>query len=54
MSRVLLLRHGESVGNAHTGGETLSDDEGDRLTENGLAQATLPERAWPGTERRGC
>jgi broad specificity phosphatase PhoE len=39
VSQVLLLRHGESVGNAHSGAETLSEDVGDRLTENGLAQA---------------
>jgi broad specificity phosphatase PhoE len=39
MSRALLLRHGESVSNAHTGTETLSDEQGDRLTELGLAQA---------------
>jgi broad specificity phosphatase PhoE len=39
MSRVLLVRHGESVGNAHTGTETLSDDASDRLTANGLEQA---------------
>jgi len=39
MSQVLLLRHGESVGNAHTGAETLSDEQSDRLTETGLAHA---------------
>ena len=39
MSRVLLLRHGESLGNAHKGGEMLSDERGDRLNENGRAQA---------------
>jgi broad specificity phosphatase PhoE len=39
MSRVFLLRHGESVSNAHTGAETLSDDAGDRLTPLGLEQA---------------
>jgi glucosyl-3-phosphoglycerate phosphatase len=39
MSRALLLRHGESVSNAHTGTETLSDEQGDRLTTLGLAQA---------------
>ncbi len=39
MTRVLLLRHGESVGNAHTGDEMLDDEAGDRLTETGLAQA---------------
>ena len=39
MSRVLFLRHGESVHNAHRGAEALGDEEGDRLTERGLAQA---------------
>jgi broad specificity phosphatase PhoE len=39
MSRALLLRHGESASNAHTGTETLSDEQGDRLTELGQAQA---------------
>ena len=39
MTRVLFLRHGESASNAHTGEETLSDEEGDRLTETGAAQA---------------
>jgi broad specificity phosphatase PhoE len=39
MSRALLLRHGESVHNAHTGREALADEQGDRLTERGRAQA---------------
>jgi broad specificity phosphatase PhoE len=39
MSRALFLRHGESAHNAHTGTETLEDEEGDRLTELGLRQA---------------
>jgi broad specificity phosphatase PhoE len=39
MSRALFLRHGESAQNAHTGAEQLSDDEGDRLTRRGRAQA---------------
>ncbi len=39
MSRALLLRHGESVHNAHTGKEVLDDAEGDRLTERGREQA---------------
>lgn len=39
MSRALLLRHGESVHNAHTGREALGDEEGDRLTERGREQA---------------
>jgi len=37
--RALLLRHGESAHNAHTGKVALGDEEGDRLTERGLAQA---------------
>jgi broad specificity phosphatase PhoE len=37
--RALLLRHGESAHNAHTGAERLADEEGDRLTERGLEQA---------------
>ncbi|HEX5928937.1 MAG TPA: histidine phosphatase family protein [Solirubrobacterales bacterium] len=37
--RALFLRHGESAHNAHTGSEALADDEGDRLTERGQAQA---------------
>jgi broad specificity phosphatase PhoE len=39
MSRALLLRHGESAHNAHTGSEALAEEAGDRLTERGLAQA---------------
>jgi broad specificity phosphatase PhoE len=39
MSRALLLRHGESAHNAHSGKEALGDEEGDRLTARGLAQA---------------
>ena len=39
MSRALFLRHGESVHNAHTGTETLADQEGDGLTERGREQA---------------
>jgi broad specificity phosphatase PhoE len=39
MSRALLLRHGESAHNAHSGSEALGDEEGDRLTERGLAHA---------------
>jgi broad specificity phosphatase PhoE len=39
MSRALLLRHGESAHNAHTGAEALGQEEGDRLTERGLEQA---------------
>lgn len=37
--RALFLRHGESAHNAHTGGEALAEDEGDRLTERGREQA---------------
>jgi len=39
MSRALLLRHGESAHNAHTGEGALGDEEGDRLTELGREQA---------------
>lgn len=39
MTRALFLRHGESAHNAHTGGEPLSEADGDRLTERGLRQA---------------
>ncbi|MDX6594831.1 MAG: 2,3-bisphosphoglycerate-dependent phosphoglycerate mutase [Solirubrobacterales bacterium] len=39
MSRALLLRHGESAHNAHTGAEALGDEEGDRLTPHGVEQA---------------
>jgi broad specificity phosphatase PhoE len=39
MSRALLLRHGESAHNAHTGKEALGDAEGDQLTEHGREQA---------------
>jgi broad specificity phosphatase PhoE len=44
MSRALLLRHGESAHNAHTGKETLGDREGDRLTARGLEQAEAAGR----------
>jgi glucosyl-3-phosphoglycerate phosphatase len=37
--RALFLRHGESVHNAHSGKEPLSDQEGDRLTPLGVEQA---------------
>jgi broad specificity phosphatase PhoE len=37
--RALFLRHGESVHNAHSGKERLSEQEGDRLTELGVEQA---------------
>jgi broad specificity phosphatase PhoE len=39
MSRALLLRHGESAHNAHTGSEGLAEDAGDRLTGRGHEQA---------------
>jgi broad specificity phosphatase PhoE len=39
MSRALLLRHGESAHNAHTGREALAAADGDRLTERGRDQA---------------
>jgi broad specificity phosphatase PhoE len=37
--RVLFLRHGESVHNAHTGEERLAEEVGDVLTERGRGQA---------------
>lgn len=37
--RALLLRHGESAHNAHTGREALAEDAGDRLTGQGREQA---------------
>jgi broad specificity phosphatase PhoE len=39
VARALFLRHGESAHNAHTGAEVLSEEQGDRLTERGVAQA---------------
>jgi broad specificity phosphatase PhoE len=39
MRRVLLMRHGESVGNAHTGAEVLDHEQSDRLNGIGLDQA---------------
>jgi len=39
VARALFLRHGESAHNAHRGAEALGEDEGDRLTERGAAQA---------------
>jgi broad specificity phosphatase PhoE len=39
MSRALLLRHGESAHNAHTGSEALAEEQGDVLTERGREQA---------------
>lgn len=39
MTRALLLRHGESAANAHSGTEALRDEAGDRLTERGAEQA---------------
>jgi broad specificity phosphatase PhoE len=44
MSRALLLRHGESAHNAHTGKEALGAEEGDRLTERGREQARAAGR----------
>jgi broad specificity phosphatase PhoE len=37
--RALLLRHGESVHNAHRSGEPAAHSDGDRLTEKGIEQA---------------
>lgn len=39
MTRALLLRHGESAHNAHTGAEALAEEEGDLLTARGREQA---------------
>jgi broad specificity phosphatase PhoE len=50
MSRALFLRHGESAHNAHRGAEQLADEEGDRLTGRGLAQARA---AGPGLAGHG-
>jgi broad specificity phosphatase PhoE len=50
MSRALLLRHGESAHNAHTGREALADEQGDRLTERGREQA---EAAGAGLAEHG-
>ncbi len=50
MSRALFLRHGESAHNAHTGSETLADEEGDRLTERGRAQAEAAGRGLTGCD----
>jgi broad specificity phosphatase PhoE len=50
MSRVLLLRHGQSAHNAHTGAEGLADEHGDRLTERGRRQA---EAAGAALRERG-
>jgi broad specificity phosphatase PhoE len=43
--RVLFLRHGESVHNAHTGEERLAEELGDLLTERGRAQAAAAGEA---------
>ena len=39
MTRTLLLRHGESVSNAHPGAIALPEEVGDRLSQRGLEQA---------------
>jgi broad specificity phosphatase PhoE len=51
MSRLLLLRHGESAANADDGTETLSEEDGDRLTERGRKQA---EAAGPALRELGA
>jgi len=48
--RALFLRHGESARNAHTGGEELSAELGDVLTERGRGQA---EAAGAGLRDQG-
>jgi broad specificity phosphatase PhoE len=50
MSRALFLRHGESAHNAHGGAESLSAEQGDRLTERGREQARA---AGAGLAERG-
>lgn len=47
-SRALFLRHGESAHNAHTGAEALSEEDGDRLTARGAAQAAAAAKALRG------
>jgi broad specificity phosphatase PhoE len=42
--RLLLLRHGESVSNAHPRAAALPEAEGDRLTEEGRKQAEAAAR----------
>jgi broad specificity phosphatase PhoE len=42
--RLLLLRHGESVSNAHPRAAALPEDEGDRLTPKGREQAAAAAR----------
>lgn len=46
-NRVLFLRHGESVHNAHRGEQPLAEEQGDRLTELGQRQAK-----WAGKSLR--
>jgi probable phosphoglycerate mutase len=48
MTQALLLRHGESVSNAHPEALTLPEEIGDRLTENGLDQARAAAEALEG------
>jgi len=46
--RVHMLRHAQSVSNAQKEAATLSDEEGDRLTERGWEQARYAARALEG------
>jgi broad specificity phosphatase PhoE len=46
--RALLLRHGESAHNAHSGEEPLAAEAGDVLTERGRAQAAAAGEALRG------
>ena len=48
--RLLLLRHGESVSNAHPEAVAVPEAEGDRLTERGHAQARAAAE-WLGGRR---
>lgn len=48
--RLLLLRHGESVSNAHPRAAALPEAEGDRLTEKGREQSEAAARWLAGLE----
>ena len=46
--RVHMLRHAQSVSNAHKAAASLPDEEGDRLTERGWEQARAAAKALEG------
>jgi probable phosphoglycerate mutase len=48
MRQTFLLRHGESVSNAHPEALTLPEEIGDRLNENGFSQARAAAQALDG------